>query len=87
MPPRGGLEERPVPKEKLGRAPDTELSARDLSCSDQLKTCWSERDEYALDGLLEYDALFACDGEMGDRVARWHASVLGCSRQTALIHE
>lgn len=37
-----GGEWEPVPwKEKEGRAPVTELSARDLSCSDQLKPNWS----------------------------------------------
>lgn len=35
--PRGGEEARG----NEGRAPETELSARDLSCSDQLKPCWS----------------------------------------------
>ena len=37
---RGGEVEA---REKDGRAPETELSARDLSCSDQLKPCWSGR--------------------------------------------
>lgn len=37
---RGG---EPDAKENEGRAPVTELSARDLSCSDQLKPCWSGR--------------------------------------------
>lgn len=42
---RGGEPVRPVPKEKEGREPDaTVLSARDLSCSDQLKP-WSKRVE------------------------------------------
>lgn len=37
-----GGEWEPVPwKEKEGRVPVTELSARDLSCSDQLKPYWS----------------------------------------------
>ena len=43
-----------------GRALETELSARDLSCSDQLKPCWSAREgtlsEEALGGLV----LLAC---------------------------
>ena len=43
--------------ENEGRLPpETELSARDLSCSDQLKPCWSARgvalSEGALDGTL-----------------------------------
>lgn len=42
-PGRGGDPVRPEPKEKEGREPDaTVLSARDLSCSDQLKP-WSVR--------------------------------------------
>jgi hypothetical protein len=39
-----GGELEPEAKEKDGRAPVTELSARDLSCSDQLYPCWSFRD-------------------------------------------
>lgn len=41
-PGRGGEPVRPEGKEKEGREPETVLSARDLSCSDQLKP-WSER--------------------------------------------
>lgn len=41
-PGRGGEPVRPEAKEKEGREPETVLSARDLSCSDQLKP-WSER--------------------------------------------
>lgn len=42
-PGRGGEPVRPEPKENEGREPEaTVLSARDLSCSDQLKP-WSGR--------------------------------------------
>lgn len=37
-------EPEPEAKEKEGRAPETELSARDRNCSDQLKPCWSARE-------------------------------------------
>ena len=56
---------------KEGRAPETELSARDLSCSDQLKPCWSAREGTLSEGILGCLVLLAlgcgCDvtGEGG----------------------
>lgn len=44
--------------ENEGRAPVTELSARDLSCSDQLKPCWSGREALS-DGALGLFMLLA----------------------------
>lgn len=40
-------------------APETELSARDLSCSDQLKPCWSARELALSEGALEGMVLLA----------------------------
>lgn len=48
-----------------GRAPVTELSARDLSCSDQLKPCWSARGGILLEGALWCLVLLACGTENG----------------------
>lgn len=46
--------------EKEGRAPPaTLLSARDLSCSDQLKPCWSGREALS-EGYLGCLILLAC---------------------------
>ena len=46
--------------EKEGRAPPaTLLSARDLSCSDQLKPCWSGREALS-EGNLGCLILLAC---------------------------
>lgn len=45
---------------KEGRAPVTELSARDLSCSDQLKPCWSARGGILLEEALWCLVLLAC---------------------------
>ena len=54
--------DRPEAKEKEGRlAAVTELSARDLSCSDQLKADWSGREENMSEGALVLDMLLACD--------------------------
>lgn len=38
----------------------TELSALDLSCSDQLKPCWSARELTLSEGALEGMVLLAC---------------------------
>lgn len=47
--------------ENEGRGPpETELSARDLSCSDQLKPCWSARELALSEGALEGMVLLAC---------------------------
>jgi hypothetical protein len=55
--PLGGEEAR----ENEGRGPpETELSARDLSCSDQLKPCWSARELALSEGALEGVVLLAC---------------------------
>lgn len=56
----GGDDDMPEPNEKEGRWPWTELSARDLSCSDQLNPCWSGREEYTSEGGLADCALLAC---------------------------
>lgn len=56
--PRGGELE---PMEKEGRAPVTELSARVLSCSDQLKPCWSARELGLSEGALGCLVLLAWD--------------------------
>lgn len=44
-----------------GRAPVTELSARDRSCSDQLKPCWSARELALSERALEGMVLLACE--------------------------
>jgi len=58
--PRGGEPAKPEAKEKEGREPAaTLLSARDLSCSDQLKP-WSVRaTEDESEGVLGWFALLA----------------------------
>lgn len=45
---------------KEGRALETELSARDLSCSDQLKRCWSARGGTLSEETLGCLVLLAC---------------------------
>lgn len=61
-----GGEWEPVPwKEKEGRVPVTELSARDLSCSDQLKPYWSAREEALSEETLGCWMLLACGREDG----------------------
>lgn len=58
---RGGEPPRPEAKEKVGReAEETALSARDLSCSDQLKP-WSERaeGEHGLEHVRDWFAVLA----------------------------
>lgn len=57
---RGG---EPPAIEKEGRCPPVMLlSARDLSCSDQLKPCWSRRDGLS-EGFLGCVVLLACGKE------------------------
>ena len=51
--------------EKEGRAPVTELSARDLSCSDQLKPCWSAREGTLSEETLGCLVLLACGAAAG----------------------
>ena len=50
-------------EESEGRVPVTELSARDLSCSDQLKPCWSARDTDLSEKTLVYLVLLASGTE------------------------
>jgi hypothetical protein len=57
LPPRGG--ELGMPEPNVGRAPVTLLSARDLSCSDQLNAL-SERAESMSEGVLAGCVLLAC---------------------------
>ncbi len=60
---RGGEALRPEANEKEARGPaETVLSARDLSCSDQLKP-WSERAgaEHKSEPVLDWLALLAWD--------------------------
>ena len=41
-----------VAYETEGREPEAMLSARVLSCSDQLKPCWSDRADFKSEGAL-----------------------------------
>jgi hypothetical protein len=74
----GGELERPEPPyEKEGREPVTELSARDLNCSDQLKP-WSGREEYMSEETLGFGTLLAC---------RFRGTVMLLERRLAVAAE
>lgn len=62
----GETEDMEEPKENEGRVPWTELSARDLSCSDQLKP-WSGRGINVSEGFLWVGAVLACAGVLRRR--------------------